>query len=194
MAGGDLERFAEYHSNKNISTVKQVNRLGTGDAVASAALAFKDQTLAEYCQSELIHGEKISSDYILITAADTPAISSEVIKSFIEKTVESKLALSVIGIRLPNPFGYGRLIKTQNGSLSKIVEQKDASEDEKKINLCNSGVILAKTDLLFKLIHKLNNNNAQKEYYLTDCFELANLEGESVSIFETDEYESFYRG
>ena len=191
VAGGDLERFSEFHSNSNITIVKQINRLGTGDAVASASLAFKDQELPSYSESELVHGEKITSDYVLITAADTPAISSEVIQAFIKETIQKKSALSVIGINLPNPFGYGRLIQSENGSLSKIVEQKDANEEQKKIKLCNSGVILAKTELLFELVHKLDNNNAQKEYYLTDCFELANKKGESVSIFETDDYQSF---
>ena len=76
--------------------------------------------------------------------------------------------------------------------LAKIVEEKDATEEQKKIGLCNSGVILAKTDLLFDLISKLNNNNAQKEYYLTDCFELAKKDGETVEIFETDDYASFF--
>ena len=82
------------------------------------------------------------------------------------------MSLSVVGIKLPNPFGYGRLIQDKEGKLEKI-EEKMLIMSKKLIQLCNSGVILAKTELLFNLISKISNNNAQKEYYLTDCFELA---------------------
>ena len=192
VAGGDLERFSEFHSNSNITIVKQINRLGTGDAVASASLAFKDQELPSYSESELVHGEKITSDYVLITAADTPAISSEVIQAFIKELLNKKSSFSpLLVLTYQTLLAMEELIQSENGSLSKIVEQKDANEEQKKIKLCNSGVILAKTELLFELVHKLDNNNAQKEYYLTDCFELANKKGESVSIFETDDYQSF---
>lgn len=191
VAGGDLESFSAYNQDSTITVVQQINRLGTGDAVAAASLAFSDQQLPSYSRSKLIHGSLISSDYVLITAADTPALSDTVIKDFIESSIKKSSSLSVIGMKLPNPFGYGRLIKDHDGTLKKIVEQKDANEQEKKVQLCNSGVILAKTNVLFELVSKLENNNAQQEYYLTDCFELAKKQGEIVSIFETDDHESF---
>lgn len=192
VAGGDLNNFDKYHSDQNISIVQQVNRLGTGDAVAAASLAFENTELPDYCESKFILGKKIKSDYVLITAADTPAISKNVIRDFIDTSIKNKLALSVIGIRLPDPFGYGRLVQDEEGKLEKIVEEKDASSEQKLIQLCNSGVILAKTELLFDLISRITNDNAQKEYYVTDCFELAKKDGESVEIFQTDEYSSFF--
>ena len=90
----------------------------------------------------------------------------------------------------PNPFGYGRII-SQNNKLIKIVEEKDASDSEKRIQLCNSGVIFAETEYLFKLLGKITKENAQNEYYLTDCFSLANDEGTPAYVFETDNYRSF---
>ena len=192
VAGGELNNFEKYHSDKNISIVQQVNRLGTGDAVAAATLAFQGTELPSYCKSNLIFGEKINSDYVLITAADTPAISKDVIRDFIDTSIKNNASLSVVGIKLPNPFGYGRLVQDKEGKLEKIVEEKDANNEQKLIQLCNSGVILAKTELLFSLISKITNDNAQKEYYLTDCFELAKKDGESVEIYQTDEYYSFF--
>ena len=91
----------------------------------------------------------------------------------------------------PTPTGYGRLICDDKQNLIKITEEKDTSPEEKKITLCNSGVIFANTEYLFELLAALSDDNAQNEYYLTDCFEISKNRGDPAKVFITDDYETF---
>tara|TARA_B100001094_G_C18106029_1_gene758413 strand:+ start:428 stop:1222 length:795 start_codon:yes stop_codon:yes gene_type:complete len=191
VLGGDIGAFKEIterHSGTRVCIQKK--RKGTGDAVASAAAAFNISCEIPYTESELIRGKKISSEYCLICAGDTPLVPSSIIKDFIQTTVAESAPLSLIGMTNPNPEGYGRLV-TKRNKLIKIVEEKDADEETKKIQLCNSGVILAKTSLLFKLLAEIRPNNKQEEYYLTDCFEIAQKQGIEIKVFETEQFEVF---
>ena len=99
--------------------------------------------------------------------------------------------LGVIGMEHPEPTGYGRLVLDELGNLERIVEEKDASDEIKKINLCNTGIVLAKTDVLFDLLDKLTLQNAQAEYYLTDCFELAKENSQKTFVFKSPDYNTF---
>lgn len=191
VLGGDLQNFDQIlKENDDITCVVQENRLGTGDAVASALLALDGCKTPHYSKSRIHSGSKIEADYLLITAGDTPALSSKVIKDFIDTCLENKTKLGVIGMEHTTPFGYGRII-LDGSSLEKIVEEKDATAEEKQVTLCNSGVIFAETRLLNDILQKLTNNNAQEEYYLTDCFSLAKEAKEKTFVYRTKDYKSF---
>ncbi|SMF66776.1 NTP transferase domain-containing protein [Pseudobacteriovorax antillogorgiicola] len=191
VLGGDLQNFdGILKENSDITCVIQKNRRGTGDAVASALCAFEGYNVPSYASGEVYAGSVVNASHVLISAGDTPALSAKVLSDFVERSLAEDAKLSVIGMRHPKPFGYGRLV-VNDGTLDKIVEEKDADAETRKINLCNTGVIFAETKFLFDLVHQLNNNNAQGEYYLTDCFELAREQGSPAMVFETEEFRSF---
>lgn len=166
--------------------VVQKTQRGTGDAVASAADAYSKAKAPSWSAGEMIAGSPTNSDWILICAGDTPAMNPLTIRDFIEKTLSSKKRLGVLGMVVPEPQGYGRLVKASDGGLAKIVEQRDADADTRALKLCNSGVIFAKTAWLFDLLDGISPSNSQNEYYLTDVFSAAYHQGESAFVFETD--------
>lgn len=193
VIGGDLEPFEGIRSHNTHATfVEQVERKGTGDAVASAYPAFEtSSSAAHFMQSKHVSGDKITAEHVLICTGDAPYQDASLITDFIEKAQSSKADLAVIGMQVPDPFGYGRIVEDASGKFSSIVEEKDASDEIKKIKTCNSGVIYAKTDQLFELITRLTTKNEQKEYYLTDCFEMAVQEGLTVYVHKTDRWQNF---
>lgn len=165
-------------------TVQKTQR-GTGDAVASAAKAYKKAKSPSWSDGELIAGSPSDADWILVCAGDTPAIHPQTIRNFIQSVIDSGRDLGVLGMIVPDPKGYGRLVKTSDGGLQKIIEERDADAATKKINLCNSGVIFARTDRLFGLLEGLSPTNSQSEYYLTDIFGAAASQGKAAHVFET---------
>lgn len=108
---------------------------------------------------------------ILVLYGDVPLIAPETIKA-LAQSVTPKTPLAVLAFRAANPAGYGRLI-LESGKLAAIREQLDATPAERKIDLCNSGFIAADSELLWRLLPKIGNDNAKGEYYLTDLVELA---------------------
>ncbi|MCQ2914377.1 MAG: bifunctional UDP-N-acetylglucosamine diphosphorylase/glucosamine-1-phosphate N-acetyltransferase GlmU [Alphaproteobacteria bacterium] len=148
----------------------QVKQQGTGDAVKAA--------------KDLLNGVKGN---ILILYGDTPLIKLETLEKMIARR-ESGYDVVVLGFTPADAGRYGRLV-VKNEKLEKIVEFKDASDEEKAIRLCNSGVMCVNAEKLFKWLDNLNNNNAAKEYYLTDIVEMANKEGAKCSVVEGSEEE-----
>lgn len=180
-----------YGDSEDIEVCVQKERRGTGDAVASAAAFFKDITVPHFAQVNLHKGFPVATDHVIICAGDTPALNSDVLKEFIKTHIKSKSSVSVIGMELEDPTGYGRLVTSGNGRLEGIVEHKDANEEQLKITACNTGVILARSKDLFSYLDKLNCDNAQGEYYLTDIIAIANEQGDKVGAFITPNWQSF---
>ncbi len=120
-------------------------------------------------------------DKILILNGDMPLITAEEIQKFFD--IDADIVMSIM--KLDNPDGYGRVV-IENGEVKKIVEQKDASLDELKIPYVNAGVYAFKKEVLEKYIPLLDNNNAQKEYYLTDIIEMAVADGLKVKALEVN--------
>ena len=150
--------------------VIQEDRLGTAHAVAQAKNA-----LAGF-----------SGDAIVLYG-DTPFIRPETLEAMIE--ARSDHAVVVLGFDAADPARYGRLV-TKGDTLERIVEFKDATEAERAITLCNSGVICADAETLFDLIDAVGNDNASGEYYLTDIVGLARDRGLSASVVRCDEDET----
>ena len=134
------------------SFVIQKNQKGTADAILSA-------------KKYLLHTNA------LILFGDVPLITFASIKKLINNFSKNKLRGSMIAFKTDNPFGYGR-VKTQGNFVTSIVEELNASFKEKKINLCNSGVMLCSSKLLFTHIAKISNKNTKKEKYLPDIFHI----------------------
>lgn len=142
---------------KNINIVAQdtINFPGTAGAVMAAKPKF---------------------DKTLIICADMPLVATSELISL----TQSNSDITIAAFESKDPFGYGRVVK-DGDQVIKIVEQKDANEDEKAINLCNAGAYCFDTALLNSVLPQINNQNASNEYYLTDAIELALKAGKSVS-------------
>lgn len=154
--------------NKKLFYCIQENQLGTADALRSFFSQGKSP---------------LDNDWTLILCADTPLIGSETLKKMVEKLEESDGVVATF--KTPRPKGYGRIVK--NGDSLLIVEEKDATDLERQIQEVNSGLYLFKTSFLTRALDKIDNNNAQKEFYLTDVFKhsknLKSLLFEEESIF-----------
>lgn len=167
----------------SVHFVIQKNRRGTGDAVAACATVFGYE-LPEYSAYFLPETFSVPSDqYVLICAGDCPALSAASVRDFVAQCRKHDADLGLLGIRLPVPTGYGRIVVAAN-KVEKIVEEKDASVAEKSLSLCNSGFICGKSDVLFRLLQTLSPKNAQAEYYLTDIFAAAAQSGLNCHLYE----------
>ncbi len=141
-------------TTENASFIMQNQQLGTGHAVACAK-----HELAGYHEK------------ILILYGDTPLITTGTLEKMLEAAQYSEIV--VLGMNIENPTGYGRLIVDDSERLEEIIEEKDASAEQKQITLCNSGVMAVSGKYLFELLEKLTPNNQAGEYYLTDIVAIA---------------------
>ncbi len=119
---------------------------------------------------------------ILILCGDMPLVKDETLKKFIEFYNQNSLDVAVLSTELNNPFGYGRIVR-DNGKFLKIVEEKDADGQIKKIKEINTGIYIVKSKILFNLLKNLKNDNAQGEYYLTDIIFEANKNNLKVDAY-----------
>ena len=153
----------------NVRVARQMDRLGTGHAVSMAK-----EVLADF------------SGTILILYGDVPLIQPDSLKQ-LAQMVNDELPLAVLGFTAENPKGYGRLLCDLQGHLQAIREELDASDDERKVNLCNSGIMAVKSDALWQLLDNIGNDNANQEYYLTDIVGLTVSGGKKVGVSRCDE-------
>ena len=108
---------------------------------------------------------------------------------FINEHNISDSDVSVLSTQSENPQGYGRIIRDKNNNFVAIVEEKDATDEQKSVNEINSGVFLVQSDLLFGALNNVSNSNAQGEYYLTDIVTILKSQGHKVSAFNLAEFE-----
>jgi bifunctional UDP-N-acetylglucosamine pyrophosphorylase/glucosamine-1-phosphate N-acetyltransferase len=125
---------------------------------------------------------------VLIVAGDTPLLSSETLRQLVAAHNEGRFAATVLTAELPDPTGYGRVIRSENGDLVRIVEERDASEVEKEIDEINSGVYVFDLAKLHRAIAKLTDDNAQGELYLTQVIEILRADNERVVPILTPDY------
>jgi len=119
---------------------------------------------------------------VLVLSGDVPFISSKTLESLIDTHIQSKSNATVLTCKLNNPYGYGRIIKNRNNTLKKIIEHKDADESELKEQEINSGIYIFNSKKLFEILPTINNNNSQKEYYLTDVINILLDDNDKVCI------------
>ena len=169
---------------------------GTGDAVASAYPALQGTKKPGFANAELLEDEgnpiqAMQPDEVIICAGDTPAITGQALSKFVAACRASGADLGVLAMRVADPTGYGRILTSADGNFVAIVEERDASPEQRKINSCNSGVIFAKAASLFGLMDELHPNNSQGEYYLTDCLGLAVQKNLKVVVHGCDDWQDF---
>ena len=124
----------------------------------------------------------------LVLYADTPLLSPDTLAAL--QTARQSHDVVVLGFEAADPARYGRLIRAEDGTLDRIVEWKDATDAERAVTLCNSGVVCAATELLEALLPRIGNANAAGEYYLTDIVGLARAEGRACGVVICPEAET----
>ena len=160
IVGHQADRIQERFKNLPIEFALQEKQLGTGHAVLQAI---------PFLQS--FRGT------VLILCGDVPLVKMETLHSFIETYRENESTLAVLTAVLENPFGYGRILRNPEGWLEKIVEEKDASEEERTIREINTGIYCVKAPFLKEGLKEVGKENAQGEYYLTDLVGIAREKG-----------------
>lgn len=143
----------------------QTEQLGTGHAVKMAK---------EYINDD---------DTIVVLCGDTPLVKEDTLRRLFAYHVEKGYVATVLTTKVDNPNGYGRIIRDNHEDLLKIVEQKDASEEEKLVNEINSGIYCFDGKSLREALDLIDNNNAQGEYYLTDTIKIMRDRGEKVGAY-----------
>jgi bifunctional UDP-N-acetylglucosamine pyrophosphorylase / glucosamine-1-phosphate N-acetyltransferase len=156
VIGHQAERIREEFQGRGLIFVEQREQLGTGHAVLQAA--------------EIFSGH---DGPVMILCGDVPLIRPETILALHERHRSEGAAVTVLTTIPEDPAGYGRVVKTDHGSLMKIVEEKDAAPEEKRIGEINTGIYCVDSRFLFSAVADLGNRNVQGEYYLTDIVEMA---------------------
>jgi UDP-N-acetylglucosamine pyrophosphorylase len=166
----ELEEFIPSLTlNPHSKKVLQEEKLGTGHAVKVAL-------------------DSISKDKpVIVLYGDNPLISTKLIKQMMGKLTHENLDLLNLVFKTDNPAEYGRIVTDNEGNFLKIVEYRDATQEERNIKLCNSGVIAFGSGVLHKYIPLLKNDNAKKEYYLTDMVSIVKENGGRISYLISEE-------
>jgi bifunctional UDP-N-acetylglucosamine pyrophosphorylase/glucosamine-1-phosphate N-acetyltransferase len=147
-----------------IDTVNQENQLGTAHAVKTASHLIQDD------------------EKVLILYGDVPLISTKTIQSLLD----SKNKCTLLSMILSDPTGYGRIVSNEENLALKIIEQKDASEDERKIKEVFTGILLIDGSLLRPALEEISNQNAANEYYLTDLVEILSSKGVKINCIQAN--------
>ncbi len=166
------EAVSRWSSGTEVSTVIQDPPRGTADAVRRGLTGLSSLDPA-----------------ILILPGDVPLIRKETLEALLVHFHETEAALSILAADLENPFGYGRIIETAKGEVSRIVEERDATEAERAIKRINSGIMVVRGPLLGEALDRVTSNNAQSEFYLTDLAEIFHGQGLKVTALPCEEPE-----
>jgi bifunctional UDP-N-acetylglucosamine pyrophosphorylase / glucosamine-1-phosphate N-acetyltransferase len=155
-----------------IEFVEQAVQRGTGDAASVALTAFED--------------DDDDAD-LLVLAGDMPLVRGDTLARLVELHRSTGAAATVLGVRLPDPTGYGRLVRDKNDRVARIVEQRDATAEEREIDEINTSIYCFKRSLLAPALRRVTPDNAQGEYYLTDVIEVLSTAGHRVESLIGDD-------
>ncbi len=150
--------------------VRQERQLGTGHAVMSASEALAGLTGS-----------------LVVLSGDTPLMSAETVAGLIALRESSAAAMTVLTTDMPDPTGYGRIVRDRNGEIASIVEEKDATPEQRAITEVNTGTYCFDAAVLFAHLARVSTDNAQGEYYLTDMVSVFRGEGMAVTAAVTDD-------
>lgn len=171
VVGFKKEMVIEALSAYDFDFAVQEKQLGTGHAVMMA----RDK-LAGF------DGD------VLVLLGDVPFLRPQTVTGLIEEHHRRGAVATVLSADLPDPAGYGRIVRDDSGLVKKIVEHKDATENERLITEINSGTFVFNREALFSGLDMIDNSNSQGEYYLTDLMEIFLSQGRTTAAFKTDDY------
>jgi UDP-N-acetylglucosamine diphosphorylase/glucosamine-1-phosphate N-acetyltransferase len=166
IVGHQAELVRQAFPSPGFIFVEQRPQLGTGHAVLQAREQFADYT-----------------GMILILCGDVPCLKAATVEALIDRHCRQQAVVTVMTAVLDNPGSYGRVITGQDGDVLRIVEARDATDQEKKVREINTGIYCADSRFLFEAVAQIKNDNSQKEYYLTDIIEIGCKTGCRVRSF-----------
>lgn len=177
IVGHQAERVEEYINSKytNAKCILQSPQLGTGHAVSMAVPYLND-----------FDGE------VIILCGDTPLITSDTLKEFVEAHKKMNSDITVMSAIFENPTNYGRVIRNSDNTLNSIVEEKDATPEQKAVKEINAGIYCLNWAKIKPAFSQLKTNNAQGEYYLTDIIKWGNEQNLSVNAYTLKDNEEIY--
>lgn len=143
----------------------QKDQLGTGHAVSCALPYLPDHT-----------------QEVVVLCGDVPLLTFETVMRLIKDHVKAKRDISLLAVEIDNPKGYGRVLFDKNRNVSGIVEEADASAEQKRIKTINTGIYCIKKEFLFDSLQKVKSDNVQGEFYLTDIVKIGYREGKVVGV------------
>ncbi|WP_034300896.1 bifunctional UDP-N-acetylglucosamine diphosphorylase/glucosamine-1-phosphate N-acetyltransferase GlmU [Alkalibacterium sp. AK22] len=171
VTGVGAETVQDYLGDKS-EYVLQKEQLGTAHAVDQAAPILKNE-----------------AGTTLVICGDTPLLTTETLNSLMAHHEKVGAKATVLTAHADDPFGYGRIIRSEDGSVAKIVEQKDADESEQAVQEINTGTYCFDNQALFAALEQVDNNNSQGEYYLPDVMEILKNQAELISAYQLDNKE-----
>ena len=171
VIGHQRDRVRQAFADAGVDWVVQAEQRGTGHAVQMAGPA-----LAGF------------AGRLLIVCGDTPLLKASTLHRLIQAHADSRGSATVLSMRLPDPSGYGRIVHGASGELVGIVEERDATPDQRRIHEVNSGIYVFDYPALEQALAGLSAHNAQGEYYLTDTLELMRRAGGRIAVVCAPDY------
>jgi len=172
IVGHQADMVKEATASFNADYALQSPQLGTGHAVMQAEAALK-----------AFEGN------VVILSGDVPLVTAKTLQSLISQHEATQAVATVLTAELDDPTGYGRVIRdASGGDVLKIVEHKDASDEERQIQEINSGIYVFEKASLFDALSRIDNNNTQSEYYLPDVFKIFFADGKKVTALKTGDF------
>jgi UDP-N-acetylglucosamine diphosphorylase/glucosamine-1-phosphate N-acetyltransferase len=173
VVGNQADKIREIVSENNeLIYAIQKDQLGTGHAVL-CALPYIPEHIEE----------------VVILCGDVPLLSSDTVVRLIDDHIKAKRDISLLAVDVDDPTGYGRVILDEDLRVSKIVEEADATDEQKKIKTINAGIYCVKKEFLLNSLGKIKSDNAQAELYFTDIVEIGYREKKVVGVLASRDYE-----
>ncbi len=166
VIGHQADLVRETFGGEGLIFVEQREQLGTAHAIL--------QTRGEFLAHE---------GTVIILCGDVPLLRPSTVGSLLDLHLSEKATVTVLTTILEDPHGYGRIVKGADGEVLRIVEERDATDGEKKIREINTGIYCVESGFLYAAVEEIGNDNAQGEYYLTDIIGIAREKGATVRSF-----------
>ena len=186
------------HVIENVSSIKAkkiVTIIGHGAEEVKSVLKDKTEYALQAEQLGTAHAVMQAQDLLsdeegttLVICGDTPLITAETLEALLDLHAKQNAKATILTARTSNPAGYGRIVRNAEGLVERIVEHKDANEEELLIEEINTGTYCFDNKLLFECLKNVSNENAQGEYYLPDVIEILKKQGEIISAYETADF------
>ena len=175
VVGNQAEKVRQMVSESyQVTFALQKEQLGTGHAVSSALSYMPKHT-----------------EQVIILCGDVPFITSATVNRLLDDHIQEERDITVLVTEIENPTGYGRVLIDKNRNVTGIVEETDATDEQKEINTINTGIYCAKKGFLFDSLQKIKPNNVQGEFYLTDIVEIGYKERKIIGALVENDFEEF---
>nr|WGD86055.1 bifunctional UDP-N-acetylglucosamine diphosphorylase/glucosamine-1-phosphate N-acetyltransferase GlmU [Bacillus subtilis] len=179
-----------------LSLSKLVTIVGHGAEEVKKQLGDKSEYALQAKQLGTAHAVKQAQPFLadekgvtIVICGDTPLLTAETMEQMLKEHTQREAKATILTAVAEDPTGYYRIIRSENGAVQKIVEHKDASEEERLVTEINTGTYCFDNEALFRAIDQVSNDNAQGEYYLPDVIEILKNEGETVAAYQTGNFQ-----